>query len=125
MDCRKLFKLALGKNWRLTMSFEFSTTKEKTLSDTVEVTGAQTASPVATAPAVDPASVVNSVVSTVTAHPDIPASAAPAIIGSILSGLYAEAPAIFAISRASTRTQGTIGIGLDLLTIILGAFLKH
>ena len=69
--------------------------------------------------------VVNSVISTVANHPDVPASAAPGIAASILSGLYAEAPAIFQISRASPRTQGTVGIGLDLLTIIFGAFFNR
>lgn len=71
------------------------------------------------------AAVVSSVVNSVNAHPDVSVSAAPGIIASILSGLYAEAPAIFAVSGASPKTQGTVGIGLDLLTILFGAFLKR
>lgn len=85
----------------------------------------QTSQPIVTAPAVDPAAVVSSVVTAVTNHPDVSVSAAPGIIASILSGLYAEAPAIFAVSGASAKTQGTVGIGLDLLTILFGAFLKR
>lgn len=87
--------------------------------------------PIATALAEPPAApvnssaIVNSVVQTVTAHPDVAPSAAPSIIANILAGLYAAEPAIFAVSRASMRTQTEAGLGLGLAQIILGAFLQR
>lgn len=81
------------------------------------------AADLAPAPTVNPSSVVNSVVATVQAHPDVHPSKAPAIIASILSGLYQAEPAIFAITRAGAKTQGAVGLGLGLAEIILGAFL--
>ena len=78
----------------------------------------------ATPPAeINSTAVVQSIVQTVQAHPDIPASAAPSVITSILSGLMQAEPAIFAVSRASSKTQTEVGLGLGLAQIILGAFL--
>lgn len=67
--------------------------------------------------------VVNSVIQTVQAHPEVPAAAAPSVIASILAGLYQAEPAIFAVSRASSKTQTEVGLGLGLAQLILGAFL--
>ena len=76
-----------------------------------------------TSAAVDPAKVVSSVVETVQAHPDIHPSRAAGIITSILAGLYQAQPAIFAVTRAGTRTQAQVSLGLGLAEIIMGAFL--
>lgn len=74
-------------------------------------------------PPVDSNAVVTSIVQTVQNHPDVPASAAPNVIASILSGLYQAEPAIFAVSRASAKTQTEFGLGFGLLQLVLGAFL--
>jgi len=85
-------------------------------------------SPVPTASAaaasIDGHAVVSSVIESVQAHPDVHPSRAPAIIASILGGLYQAQPAIFAVSRASARTQNEVALGLGLAEIIVGAFLR-
>lgn len=75
------------------------------------------------APAVNSTAVVNSVVQTVTSHPDVPQSKAAGIIASLLAGLYQAEPAIFAVTRSSEKTQTEVGLGLGLAEIIVGAFL--
>jgi len=79
--------------------------------------------PIATAPAADPAAVVASVVQSVQAHPDVHPSKAASVITSILAGLYQSAPAIFAVSRAGSKTQAEVGLGLGLAELIVGAFI--
>lgn len=83
--------------------------------------------PIVTAPAaeptVDPSRVVNAVVQSVAAHPDIPPGKTAGVIAAILGGLYQAEPAIFAVSRASPRTQTEVSLGLGLAEIIVGAFL--
>ena len=66
---------------------------------------------------------LTSVVQTVQAHPDVAPSKAASVITSILAGLYQAQPAIFAVSRASSRTQAEVSLGLGLVEIVVGAFL--
>lgn len=84
-----------------------------------------TSVPVTSAPAVDPAKLVTSVVETVQSHPDVAPSRAAGVITDILAGLYQAQPAIFAVSRASERTQAQVSLGLGLAEIIVGAFLRR
>ena len=77
----------------------------------------------AAAPALDPNKVVDSIVQTVQAHPDVPQNKAAGVIASILGGLYQAEPAIFAVTRASSQTQAEVSLGLGLAEVILGAFL--
>ena len=84
--------------------------------------------PIATAsaaPAIDPSQVVTSVVQAVQAHPDVHPSKAAGVITSILAGLYEAQPALFAVSRASSRTQAEVSLGLGLAEIVVGAFLRR
>lgn len=76
-------------------------------------------------PAVDAAQVVTSVARTVQAHPDVPASRAAGVITDILAGLYQAQPAIFAVTRASPRTQAQATLGLGLAEIVVGALLRR
>ena len=77
----------------------------------------------APAPAVDPHQVVAAVVQTVQAHPAVPRGKAAGVIASVLAALYQAQPAIFALSRASSRTQAEVSLGLGLAEVIVGAFL--
>lgn len=77
------------------------------------------------APSIDPDKLVTSVVDTVQSHPDVAPSRAASVITDILAGLYQAQPAIFAVSRASERTQAQVGLGLGLAEIIVGAFLRR
>jgi len=88
----------------------------------MKTAGGDQAAAAAAAP-IDSQAVVNSVIQTVQAHPDVPASAAPSVITSILAGLMQAEPAIFAVSRASSKTQTEVGLGLGLAQMILGAFI--
>jgi hypothetical protein len=104
--------------------------KETTMSDlpnaAAEAPGAAEPAPVASAdaqPALDGAKVVTSVVQTVRSHPDIHPSKAAGVITSILAGLYQAQPALFAVTRANSRTQAEVSLGLGLAEIIVGAFL--
>jgi hypothetical protein len=81
--------------------------------------------PLATAPAIDPAQIVGSVVQTVQSHPAVAPSHAAGVITDILAGLYQAQPAIFAVSRAGARTQAQVSLGLGLAEIIVGAFLRR
>lgn len=92
---------------------------------------AQLAGPLATAngatdktvaQVVNVASVVNSVVSTVAAHPDVPAHRVASVATSILQGLLEAEPAIFALTRSSAGTQAAVNTGATLAEILLGAF---
>jgi hypothetical protein len=74
---------------------------------------------------IDPDKIVGSVVDTVQAHPDVHPSRAAGVITEILAGLYQAQPAIFAVSRASARTQAEASLGLGLAQIIVGAFLRR
>lgn len=74
---------------------------------------------------VDAPAVVASVVDTVQSHPDIPPSRAAGVITDILAGLYQAQPAIFAVSRASPRTQAEVALGLGLAQILVGALLRR
>lgn len=76
-------------------------------------------------PVVDAAQVVTSVARTVQAHPDVPASRAAGVITDILTGLYQAQPAIFAVTRASPRTQAQAALGLGLAEIVVGALLRR
>jgi hypothetical protein len=75
--------------------------------------------------AVDATKLVSSVVQTVQAHPDVHPSRAAGVITDILAGLYQAQPAIFAVSRAGTRTQAQVSLGLGLAELIVGAFLRR
>jgi len=77
------------------------------------------------ADAVDAPAVVASVVETVQAHPDVPPGRAAGVITDILAGLYQAQPAIFAVSRATTRTQAEVTLGLGLAQILVGALLRR
>lgn len=106
---------------------EHATSKGIPMSEALDP-AAQADAPIPTAPAeaaapVNPAAVVNSVVQTVTSHPDVPAHKAADVITSILAGLYQAEPAIFAVSRASSRTQTEVNLGFGLASIILNAFI--
>lgn len=79
----------------------------------------------AEAPRVDAAQVVTSVAQAVQAHPDVPASRAASVVTDILAGLYQAQPAIFAVTRASPRTQAQAALGLGLAEIIVGALLRR
>lgn len=83
--------------------------------------------PIATSGAgsVDSSKVVSSVVETVQAHPAVAPAAAASIIANILAGLYQAEPAIFAVTRASPKTQAAVGVGVGLAEVILGAFLSR
>ncbi|MDB5447234.1 MAG: hypothetical protein JWQ97_2551 [Phenylobacterium sp.] len=84
--------------------------------------------PIATASAaqaVDPSQVVTSVVQTVQAHPDVHPSKAASVITSILAGLYEAQPALFAVSRANSRTQAEVSLRLGLAEILVSAFLHR
>jgi hypothetical protein len=74
---------------------------------------------------VDAAQVVTSVAQTVQAHPDVPTSRAASVITDILAGLYQAQPAIFAVTRASPRTQAQAVLGLSLAEIIVAALLRR
>lgn len=78
-----------------------------------------------TAPAIDGVQVVASVVDSVEAHPDVHPSKAASVITSILAGLAEAQPAIFAVSRASPRTQAQVSLGLGLAEILVGALLQR
>jgi len=77
------------------------------------------------AEAVDAPAVVASVVDTVQSHPDIPPNRAAAVITDVLAGLYQAQPAIFAVSRASPRTEAEVALGLGLAQILVGALLRR
>ena len=79
----------------------------------------------AEAPGVDAAQVVTSVAQAVQAHLDVPTSRAASVITDILAGLYQAQPAIFAVTRASPRTQAQAALGLGLAEIIVGALLRR
>lgn len=87
--------------------------------------GLQGTVPAAASPGVDAAQVVTSVAQAVQAHPDVPASRAASVVTDILAGLYQAQPAIFAVSRASPRTQAQAALGLGLAEIIVGALLRR
>jgi hypothetical protein len=108
----------LSRRRRLPKTFN----KETFMTD-VASTVAPAAAPVQ--PAVDPRKLVTSVVDTVQGHPDVAPSRAASVITDILAGLYQAQPAIFAVSRASERTQAQVSLGLGLAEIIVGAFLRR
>jgi len=57
---------------------------------------------------------------------DAAKAAAPYVhprLASVAVGMYQAQPAIFAVTRAGTRTQAQVSLGLSLAEIILGAFL--
>lgn len=83
------------------------------------------AAAVAPATDLDGSRVVESVVETVQAHPDVPPGRAAAVITDVLAGLYQAQPAIFAVSRASPRTQAEVALGLGLAQIVVGALLRR
>jgi hypothetical protein len=73
---------------------------------------------------VDGAQVVTSVAQSVQDHPDVEPDKAPAVIASILAGLYEAQPALFAVTRAGPRTQGAVSLGLGLAEVIVSALLR-
>jgi hypothetical protein len=75
------------------------------------------------APTPEAHKVVGAVVSTVQAHPAVPASKVASVAAAILQSLAAASPSLFAISRASSRTQAEVSLGLGLTEAILGAFI--
>lgn len=87
--------------------------------------------PIVTAPAEAPAPVVSgqavaqAVIQTVSDHPDIPADSKAAVAAQILASIEQAEPAIFAVSRASARTQTTVSIGVGLLEMLFGLFARH
>ncbi len=120
MHALQLLEFALA-SLSLLRDLHLNRRKGSAVSDLPQVAAAAPA-PVATAPAVNPTAVVNSVVQTVTAHPAIEPSKAPGVIASILAGLYQAEPAIFALTRSSSKTQAEVGLGLGLAEIIVAAF---
>lgn len=87
--------------------------------------GAITPIPPAPAPAADPVAITSSVVQSVTSHPAIPPQHAASVIVSILNDLAQVAPAIFAVSRASQKTQTQVGLGLGIAELLVQSFLHH
>lgn len=57
------------------------------------------------------------------AHPNAPVSEVASKAATILGSIAQMAPEIFAVSRASAQTQGTVAIGLGVLEAILQAFI--
>ena len=100
-----------------------SEAETNTAAPTVENGLLATAPAEAPAPVANASAVVNSVVQTVTTHPDVPQHKAADVIASILAGLYQAEPAIFAVTRSSSRTQAEVGLGVGLASVILSAFL--
>lgn len=74
--------------------------------------------------AIDTAAVINSVVTSVANHPDVPNHRVASVATSILSGLYQAEPAIFALTRSSAQTQGEVNLGLGLAEGILAALAR-
>lgn len=95
------------------------------MTDVTAITAIPTAPADGATPAVDPNKLVTSVVETVQSHPDVAPSRAASVITDVLAGLYQAQPAIFAVSRASSRTQAEVSLGLGLAEIIVGAFLRR
>jgi len=77
------------------------------------------------APAIDPVQVVSSIAQAVQSHPDVHPSHAAAVITDVLAALAQAQPAIFAVSRAGSRTQAQVSLGLGLAEIVVGAFLRR
>lgn len=75
--------------------------------------------------AVDAAKVVTSVVQAVESQADIPPNRAAAVITDILAGLYQAQPAIFAVTRASPRTQVQAALGLGVAQLVVSALLRR
>lgn len=121
-----MWALALASHVYLYL--EHANLKGRPMSEAFDVTQSDPNAPIQTATAeapapVNSAAVVSSVVQTVTGHPDIPSHKAADVITSILAGLYQAEPAIFAVSRASPKTQAEVGLGFGLASIILNAFI--
>lgn len=57
------------------------------------------------------------------AHPNAPVSEVASKAATILGSIAQMAPEIFAVSRTSAQTQGTVAIGLGVLEAILQAFI--
>jgi len=77
------------------------------------------------APAIYPAQIVSSVAQAVQGHPHVHPSHAAAVITDVLAALAQAQPAIFAVSRAGSRTQAQVSLGLGLAEIVVGAFLRR
>lgn len=82
--------------------------------------------PAATAPErVDAAAVVTAVTDAVQSHPDVHPHRAAGVATDVLAALYEAQPAIFAVSRASPRSQAQAALGLGLAEILVGALLRR
>lgn len=70
---------------------------------------------------VNTAAVVNSVIASVAAHPDVPAHRVASVATAILQGLMDAEPAIFALTRSSAGTQAAVNTSATLAEVLLGA----
>jgi hypothetical protein len=79
----------------------------------------------ATPPTVAVHPVVQSVVNSVYADPNVAPENAAYVAASVLNGLAQYAPAVLTLTRASAASAGWVGLGIGALSVIIQAFMPH